>query len=166
MGAPLNLVGQRFGRLTVVSLGDAPTGRRPRRWVCSCDCGTRLEVTTQGLRGGTKSCGCLRVEALLSHRLRHGESNKSPEYWSWRAMISRCTKKNDIAWPRYGGRGIVVCERWRNSYEAFLSDMGRRPTPSHSLDRIDNSLGYWKANCRWATPKQQANNRRTSKGAA
>ena len=85
-----------------------------------------------------------------------------PEYRVWQAMIQRCINPNDSAWHNYGGRGITVCKRWRHDFEAFIVDMGHRPTPLHSLDRVDNSDGYAPGNCRWATRSEQALNRRTT----
>lgn len=95
-------------------------------------------------------------------RYRHGEADKTPEHRTWRAMMTRCYNQKRRCWKHYGGRGIRVCERW-HIYENFLADMGRRPTPQHSLDRIDNNGGYTSENCRWATRTQQARNSRQAK---
>lgn len=94
-------------------------------------------------------------------KISHGDARKgreAPEYRTWSRMLTRCTNPNDAAYHRYGGRGIVVCSRWATSYEAFLSDMGRRPTPFHSIDRINNDGNYEPGNCRWATKRQQLTN--------
>lgn len=93
--------------------------------------------------------------------LTHGLSN-TPEYRTWTAVITRCYNKNFIKYKNYGGRGIVMCDRWRSSFENFIEDMGPKPTPEHSLDRLDNNKGYYKDNCRWATPKEQSRNRRNN----
>lgn len=90
---------------------------------------------------------------------RHGESHRTPEYRAWIDIISRCCNPNHRWYPRYGGRGIEICERWREDYRAFLEDVGRRPSPRHSIDRIDNNKSYYKENCAWRTPEEQLNNK-------
>lgn len=97
---------------------------------------------------------------------RHGMASRqgmAREYRIWAAMKTRCSNRNQLCWKRYGGRGITVCERWQNSFEAFLADMGPCPSPHHSIDRIKNHLGYEPGNCRWATPKEQAFNSSAAK---
>lgn len=124
-----------------------------------CICGNLFKTRRASVRSGhTKSCGCLR-DSSTSERFRtHGRSRTS-EFYTWQALIQRCTNVNDSGWKHYGGRGITVCSEWLNSFETFLSDMGPRP-PGLSLDRIDNDKGYSKDNCRWATIEVQNNNKR------
>lgn len=159
MPARLHLTGARFVRLTVI--GHAPKAEaRGTRWRCRCDCGTETVVKTMDLRNGdTKSCGCLQREKVGKLNVSHGRS-KTPEYASWCMMINRCTNANGTDYRHYGGRGITICQRWRDSFEAFLADMGSRPSMKYSLDRINNEGNYEPGNCRWATMKEQAQTRR------
>lgn len=162
------MVGHKFGRLTVLARADSkrPELRWPQiRWLVVCECGIQKEVDGNGLRNGnTKSCGCLRVEVGRATNFKHGGApitGEAPEYVSWRGMVDRCSRSAHKSWKNYGGRGIQVCARWRDSYEAFLADMGRKPTPQHSIDRYpDNGGNYEPTNCRWATPLEQTRNRR------
>lgn len=161
-----DLTGKRFGRLTVVSQGVL---RGPRRtWVCACACGGRRITTTTALvRGSCQSCGCLNLDWMRSPRritlavegtTTHGKS-RTRTHRSWCDMIQRCTNPKRNHYEAYGGAGIVVCERWRGSFAAFLSDMGERPEGT-SIDRFpDRDGNYEPGNCRWATPVEQAHNK-------
>lgn len=159
-----DLVGRVFGELTVTSL-TVSSGTK-RKWLCRCSCGKRTSVVGSNLTtGNTRSCGHVRSEVTKARSIRHGMT-RTAEYRAWLQLIQRCTVPQNPKYPSYGGRGIRVCDRWRNSFEAFLSDMGKRPSPDLSIDRINNDGNYEPGNCRWATRSQQARNTRRQKRAA
>jgi len=155
MPAPVDLTGRRFGKLVVLKLG--ARRNEARVWICLCDCNTTTSVIGRNLGNGhTRSCGCARVH----HGEYAGDSLPSPELAAWRAMIARCSNPKNRVWHNYGGRGIRVCDRWSGSFKNFLSDMGRRPSDRHSIDRVNNDGNYEPSNCRWALAVEQSNNRR------
>ena len=154
--------GARFGRWTVIGEHPERDDQRRRRWQCRCDCGTTRMVLNFNLIGGqSRSCGCLQAEIVTVHNTKHGQSH-SPEHRAWRGMLDRCHVPSNGNYPRYGGRGITVCTAWQ-SFDRFYADVGPRPSPAHSLDRINNNLGYFPENVRWATRTEQANNRRNNR---
>jgi hypothetical protein len=162
-------IGQQCGHWVVLE----PAGNG--WWLCKCACGTIRTIIGHSIRyKQSRSCGCIRKEIaraacltgrLVKHRIRatHGEGHgdaRTPTYISWSSMKQRCENPKAPDYPRYGGRGITFCDQWR-SYEVFRSDMGLRPE-GLTLDRIENNGNYGPTNCQWATPKQQAKNRRRS----
>lgn len=158
------MIGQRFDRLIVIAFHDRNPQTRKLRWLCQCDCGkTKLVFGNNLRRGNTKSCGCLQKEITVDRSTKHGHTNKtavSGTYHSWREMKSRCYNPKRKFYKHYGGRGITVCDRWLESFDNFLADMGERPN-GKSIDRIDTNGNYEPNNCRWATQTQQIHNRRT-----
>jgi hypothetical protein len=147
----IDLAGRRFGKLVVLRRDGSLAPRVPA-WRVRCDCGKEKLVNGSNLRrGDTRSCGCVQT--------RHGMFG-TPEYSAWCSMVRRCCNPRTEHFELYGGRGIAVCQAWRNDFVAFFRDMGTRPSPKHSLDRIDSNGNYEPSNCRWATTVVQSRNRR------
>ena len=166
----IDLTGKRIGRLLVLRRHSPIVPQKPK-WVCLCDCGTKVVIDGGDLRrkdrAPTRSCGCLireatsrRTKGKPGHHRTHGQSHRSPAYGSWAHARERCRNRGNAAWERYGGRGIKFCKRW-DDFGLFLKDMGPRP-PGTSLDRYPNPDGnYEPGNCRWATRIERARNRGT-----
>ncbi len=152
--------GEIFGRLTIVR---EVAQRGWKRFAeCLCTCGTRVVVEMVKLRSGhTKSCRCWKLERTGDAHRTHGRTN-TPEYRIWCDIKKRCTNPRSKSWPDYGGRGITMCWRWLHSFEAFLADMGLRPSPQHTIERLDNDLGYSPLNCVWVIRAEQMRNMSTN----
>ncbi|OQW38100.1 MAG: hypothetical protein A4E20_04820 [Nitrospira sp. SG-bin2] len=160
MPAFVDLAGQKFGRLTPIQrIGTDRFGSA--LWLCKCDCGADAAASSQNMRAGnTSSCGCYlneKISALGRSKRKH-YAKGTPEYTCWKAIRYRCLNPSAKAYPRYGGRGIKVCERW-SDFKNFLADMGTHPGSGYSLDRINPDGDYEPSNCRWSNWKEQQNNR-------
>lgn len=161
-----NVIGRKYNRLLIL---EELYNYNRRTFLCLCDCGIYKKVALNVLKSGnTKSCGCYskykssqRKGVSNTHNIVHGMINTS-EYKSWCSMKERCYNVNNKKYKDYGGRGITICDMWLNSFENFYADMGAKPSESHSIDRIDVNGNYEPNNCRWATKKQQSNNKRNN----
>lgn len=184
MPKPKDIQGQKFGLLTVVAMNRPasfrilPNGKRgtlSNTWDCVCDCGrTRENVPRYQLQhGSATSCGCLQAQRICESRRHISEGTKDTPphafskgkgnfYAAWYAIKERCYRKKHKSFPNYGGRGIKIHLSWRSNYRAFAMALGPKPSPRHSIDRIDTNKGYEPGNLRWATAKEQANNMRTN----
>ena len=155
-------IGDNFGLLTVVERASnyvSLAGTKHSRWKCECLCGNVVVVRASSLScKDTKSCGCYREEYFVTHGL-----TGTAEWWSWAGMRQRCLNPAHASYANYGGRGIFVCEAWLRSFEAFLQDMGKKPSDQYSLERIDNDGPYSKDNCKWENRANQAFNQRMRK---
>ena len=165
MAKAIDLTGQRFGRLTVLYRDDSFAKDGHACWICQCDCGALVPVRSSLLRqGGTRSCGCLARDLTIARSKTHGMT-KTKIHRIWAGMKRRCFCETDNHYPLYGGRGITICDEWREDFVTFydyVSKLEHFDEDGYTLDRINNNGNYEPGNVRWATVKQQAQNRRTS----
>lgn len=154
-----DLTGQTFERLTVIEIAETRGKRKNIYWKCVCSCGNIFIASGSSMsRGSTKSCGCIRSDAHKTHGM-----TGTPEFLAWYGMKSRCYNENTTDYNIYGGRGIEVCKEWRDDFSAFFSHVGKRPSPNHSIDRINTDGNYEPGNVRWETATIQSRNQRIPK---
>jgi hypothetical protein len=159
----IDMTGNKYGRLLVIKHVGSTLNGKTLLWEMQCDCGKVIVQQGGQVRNGKiVSCGCFQREASASRLTKHGKS-RTREYTIWNQMIARCYNQKNSRYYTHGGRGITVCDRWRNSVEAFIEDMGLIPGPKYSIDRINNDGNYEPENCRWATVEEQMNNKRTNR---
>lgn len=158
----IDLTGRRFGRLVVVN----KQGHKGRcvAWLCKCDCGAEVIVRGHSLhKGKTQSCGCIHRDQIIERNKSHGLSNKRL-YNIWGLMVQRCYNSNNTCYRLYGGKGITICNEWRQDFKTFYDwALSHGYKPNLTIDRIDNNKGYYPENCRWITMKEQSNNRSTNR---
>ncbi len=160
MGTLINLTGQTFGRLTVLERAGSYHKNGNVQWECRCDCGNIPIIRGQNLTSGrSRSCGCLNKMFARKRKLTHG-MRKSPEYTTWSAMVQRCTNPKATGFEHYGGRGIDIFDEWKKSFIKFYEYIGHRPSLKYTIERINNDKGYVPGNVKWATRKEQADNKR------
>jgi hypothetical protein len=164
-------VGKKFGRLTILKEGSSVKYNKTtmRKVVCRCDCGTEKEVDFNSVKGGkSTSCGCFNKEHAKKIHTKHGMAMletgvRHPDYCIWMKMKSRCFNINDKSYKNYGGRGITVCDKWKDSFQCFIEDMGWRPNKNYSIERIDYDGNYCPDNCKWIHKSEQSRNTRRVK---
>lgn len=162
MGKLIDITNMKFGRWTVVERAEGRENTTKAMWRCACECGNEKIISSEILRrGGSKSCGCYNIEVVRERSITHGMSNHDVIH-IWHGMLDRCFNPNLKHYKNYGGRGISVCERWKD-INKFIEDMGERPGPEYSIERVDTNGNYDPSNCKWATRDEQNRNRRLNK---
>jgi hypothetical protein len=164
-------VGRKFGRLTILKEGEPVKYDKTimRKVLCKCDCGTEKEIDFNSIKGGkSTSCGCFNREHAKKIHTKHGMAMletgvRHPDYCIWMKIKSRCLNPNDKSYKNYGGRGIQVCDRWKESFELFIKDMGWRPNKNYSIERINYDGNYCPENCKWIHKSEQTKNTRRVK---